>query len=163
MSGGIGAKVGGAPDGSPLVDPALAAARLAGTLASVATGAIRVLVCDDSPGFRALMRYSLEEDGVCVVVGEAGDGAAGLAAVADLRPDVVLLDLWMPRLAGLDAIAEMRERSPGTRIVALSGFAAEDMEAAALARGAHRYLEKGSGLDAIRDAVHAAAAAGPPA
>jgi DNA-binding NarL/FixJ family response regulator len=124
-------------------------------------GAIRVLLCDDAPGFRALMRYSLEEDDLCVVVGEAADGAAGLEAIAVLRPDVVLLDLSMPRLGGIDAIGEMLARSPGSRIVALSGFTAEEMEAAALERGAHRYLEKGSGLVAIREAVRAAAAAGP--
>jgi DNA-binding NarL/FixJ family response regulator len=134
----------------------------AATLAGVGSGEeIRVLLCDDAPGFRALVRYTLDEDPDLVIVGEAGDGEAGLQAVAELRPDVVLLDISMPRLQGLDAIAAMLERSPGSRIVALSGYTAEEMADAALARGAHAYVEKGTGGRAIREAVRTAAAAAP--
>jgi DNA-binding NarL/FixJ family response regulator len=130
----------------------------------VGEGEIRVLLCDDAPGFRALLRYTLAEDPDLVVVGEASDGEAGLEAVAALRPDVVLLDISMPRLQGLDAIAAMLERSPASRVVALSGFTADEMATTALARGAHAYVEKGTGTRAIRDAIRsAAAAAGPPA
>jgi len=128
----------------------------------VAGAVIRVLLCDDAPGFRALMRYTLEEDANVVVVGEAVDGEAGLAAVAELRPDVVLLDLSMPRVEGIDVIAAMRARSPATRIVALSGFTAEEMEGPVLELGAHAYVEKGTGIAAIRDAIRAAAASGGP-
>jgi DNA-binding NarL/FixJ family response regulator len=118
-----------------------------------------VLLCDDAPGFRALLRYALAEDPDVIVVGEAGDGEAGLAAIGVLDPDVVLLDISMPRLQGLDAIAAMRERSPATRIVALSGFTADEMAALALESGAHAYVEKGTGVVAIGDAIRAAAAA----
>jgi DNA-binding NarL/FixJ family response regulator len=127
------------------------------SLDAVSGGQIRVVLCDDAPGFRALMRYSLEEDAALRVVGEAADGEAGVDVVAELCPDVVLLDLSMPGLEGIDAIAKMRERSPSTRIIAFSGFAAEDMAEAALERGAHAYVEKSAHLDAIRDAVRAAA------
>jgi DNA-binding NarL/FixJ family response regulator len=130
--------------------------------AAVGDGEIRVLLCDDAPSFRALVRYTLGDDPDLVIVGEAGDGEAGLEAVAALQPDVVLLDISMPRLHGLDAISAMLERSPGSRIVALSGFSAGDMAGAALERGAHAYVEKGTGATAIRDAVRAAAAAGVP-
>lgn len=119
-----------------------------------------MLLCDDAAGFRALMRYALEEDPAFAIVGEAADGHAGLEAVAALRPDVVLLDLSMPRLDGIDAIAAMRERAPETRIVALSGFGADEMAQAALARGAHSYLEKGTDMATIREAVRAAAVRG---
>jgi DNA-binding NarL/FixJ family response regulator len=125
----------------------------------VGEGEIRVLLCDDAPGFRALMRYTLEDDPDVVVIGEAGDGEAGLAAVEQLRPDVVLLDISMPRLGGLGAIGAMLVRSPGSRIVALSGFTADEMAGAALDRGAHAYVEKGSGSVAIRAAIRAAAGA----
>jgi DNA-binding NarL/FixJ family response regulator len=126
----------------------------------VGEGEIRVLLCDDAGGFRALMRYALEEDPAFAVVGEAADGHAGLEAVAALRPDVVLLDLSMPRLDGIDAIAAMRVGAPETRIVALSGFGADEMAQAALARGADAYLEKGTDMATIREAVRAAAARG---
>jgi DNA-binding NarL/FixJ family response regulator len=125
----------------------------------VGEGEIRVLLCDDAPSFRALVRYTLAEDPGVVVVGEAGDAESCLRAIEELCPDVVLLDLSMPGMPGLDAIAAMRDRSPGSRIVALSGFGAADMAPVALGRGAHAYVEKGTGTVAIRDAIRAAAAA----
>jgi len=125
---------------------------------------IRVFLCDDVEAFRALMRFTLAEDEAIEVVGEAGDGDTGVAAVAALRPDVVLLDLSMPRCDGMAAIPRMRRESPDTAIVALSGFDADRMAAAVRERGAYAYLEKGAGVDEIRAAIHGAHAhAGAPA
>jgi DNA-binding NarL/FixJ family response regulator len=118
---------------------------------------IRVLVCDDVEAFRALMRYTLEEDPGIEVVGEAADGMAAIAAAARLQPDVVLLDLTMPVLDGIDAIATVIERAPGTRVVALSGWGADRMAQAALEQGAVAYVEKSDDVQAIRAAVRAAA------
>ena len=112
-----------------------------------------MLLCDDAPGFRALLRYTLDEDPEVRVVGEAGDGEACLAAIPEVCPDVVLLDISMPGLQGLDAIGALRECAPECRIVALSGFTADEMAGPALARGAHAYVEKGTGATAIRDAI----------
>jgi DNA-binding NarL/FixJ family response regulator len=118
---------------------------------------IRVLVCDDVESFRALMRFTLPEDPAIEVVGEAGDGVAAIESAAELQPDVVLLDLTMPRLDGIDAIPALLERAPNTRVVALSGWDADRMADAALAHGAVAYVEKSEDVQAIRDAVRAAA------
>jgi DNA-binding NarL/FixJ family response regulator len=118
---------------------------------------IRVLVCDDVEAFRALMRYTLQEDPGIEVVGEAADGMAAIDAAERLQPDVVLLDLTMPILDGIDAIATVLERAPGTRVVALSGWGAERMAEAALEQGAVAYVEKTDDVQAIRAAVRAAA------
>jgi DNA-binding NarL/FixJ family response regulator len=120
---------------------------------------IKVFLCDDVAAFRALMRYTLEEDGDIRIVGEAADGAEGVEGVAAVQPDVVLLDLSMPARDGLEAIPQMLERAPATRIVALSGFGAERMAGPVLEQGAHAYLEKGEDAGAIRQAIRAAVAA----
>jgi DNA-binding NarL/FixJ family response regulator len=118
---------------------------------------IRVLVCDDVEAFRALLRYTLQEDPGIEVVGEAGDGMSAIGAAERLQPDVVLLDLTMPILDGIDAIPTMLERAPGARVVALSGWGADRMADAAIAQGAVAYLEKSDDAEAIRAAVRSAA------
>jgi DNA-binding NarL/FixJ family response regulator len=120
---------------------------------------VRVFLVDDVGAFRTLMRFTLEEDPRIQVVGEAADGRAGVSGVEELKPDVVLLDLAMPVLDGFEAIPLMLERSPGTSIVALSGFTAERMAQLCIASGAHAYIEKGEDAEAIREAVLEAAVA----
>ena len=119
---------------------------------------IRVLVCDDVEAYRALMRFTLPEDPGIEVVGEAANGAAAIERAGELQPDVVLLDLTMPLLDGIDAIPQVLARAPGARVVALSGWGADRMADAALAQGAVAYLEKSNDVQAVRDAVRAAAA-----
>jgi len=119
---------------------------------------IRVLLCDDAEGFRALMRVSLADDPTIEIVGEAADGVAGVEATAELQPDVVLLDMSMPRMGGLQAIPKMRRRAPRTSIIGLSSLSAARMAAPSKEIGAHSYLEKGTELAAIRAAIHDAAA-----
>jgi DNA-binding NarL/FixJ family response regulator len=120
---------------------------------------VRVFLVDDVGAFRALMRFTLEEDPRIQVVGEASDGSEGVDGVERLQPDVVLLDLAMPVLDGFEAMPMMLERSPGTTIVALSGFTAERMAQLCIASGAHAYLEKGEDVAVIREAVLDAAIA----
>ena len=119
---------------------------------------IRVLVCDDVAAFRALMRYTLQEDPEIEVVGEAADGMAAIATAERLQPDVVLLDLTMPILDGIDAIPSLLRCAPGARVVALSGWGADRMGEAAREQGAVAYVEKTDDVQAIRAAVRAAAA-----
>src|SRR3954453_12574615 len=113
---------------------------------------IRVFVCDHAPAFRDLLRMALESDGSLTVVGEAEDGA-GLDALAEAAPDVVLLDLNMPQLGGLEALPRLRDLVPQARVVVLSSFSAEEKEAAALAAGADRYVDKRASFAAICEAV----------
>lgn len=120
---------------------------------------IRVFLCDDVDAFRALMRFVLEEDPAISICGEAADGQAGIDGVDATRPDVVLLDMAMPGMGGMEAIPLMLERAPRTRIVALSGFTADRMAAPVLELGADAYVEKGEDVTVIRDAIHQAAEA----
>lgn len=114
---------------------------------------IRVFLCDDVAELRALMRFSLEEESDLRVIGEASDGLTGAEQIAELQPDVVLLDLSMPGLDGLEAIPRIKSLSPHTGIVIFSGFSAERMSAPALALGADRYLEKGEPVETVRAVV----------
>jgi DNA-binding NarL/FixJ family response regulator len=118
-----------------------------------------VYLCDDVADIRLLMRFALEEDPDLRVVGEAGDGVAGVQGVAETQPDVVLLDLSMPQLDGLEVIARLRDVAPGVGIVVFSGFAADRMGKIAVALGADRYLEKGEAIDDVRQAVREVAQA----
>lgn len=95
---------------------------------------VRAVVVDDDARLRALERTLLEQHGV-LVVGEAGDGAAALDAVSELEPDVVLMDINMPRLDGLAAAAALRDGHPHTRIVLHSALADDDLQRRAGALG----------------------------
>jgi DNA-binding NarL/FixJ family response regulator len=117
------------------------------------TETVRVFLCDDVPDIRMLMRFALEEDPSLNVVGEADDGVAAVEGIASMQPDIVLLDLSMPGLDGLEVIGRLREVAPRTGIIIFSGFAADRMSVVALDQGADRYLEKGEPLDTVRRVV----------
>src|SRR4051794_34806183 len=121
---------------------------------SVNEASIRVFLVDDVAELRALVRIALEEDPEIEVVGEAANGREGVEGVAEAQPDVVLLDLSMPDMDGLEAIPLMRKRAPKARIVVLSGHEAGRVSRAALDQGAADYLNKASDFEAIRATVH---------
>ena len=116
---------------------------------------ITVFVCDDVAPLRRLIRAKLEEGGDLLVVGEAEDGLAGVAGIAELQPDVALLDISLPKLDGLAAIPRIKRAAPDTAIILFSGFSAERMAPAAAALGADLYLEKGTDLERVREAIFA--------
>jgi CheY-like chemotaxis protein len=124
--------------------------------------AIRVFLVDDVRELRLLLRLELEEDPGIEVVGEASDGHEGVEGVAREQPDVVLLDLSMPNMDGLEAIPPMRESAPNARLVVLSGHQAGRVSLEALEQGATRYIDKASGFDTIRSVVHEVARYDPP-
>jgi signal transduction histidine kinase len=118
---------------------------------------IRIVLADDTPEIRSLLRRAFELDPSVVVVAEAANGEEAIEAVCRTRADVILLDLAMPVMDGLQAIPEIRRRSPATEIVVLSGFDASKMEQRALDLGATAYLSKGAGPDRILSVVREAA------
>jgi DNA-binding NarL/FixJ family response regulator len=123
---------------------------------------VRVFLVDDVPELRALVRTALEEDPGIVVVGEAANGREGVEGVGETEPDVVLLDLSMPDMDGLEAIPLMRERAPNARLVVLSGHEAGRVSLEALDQGATRYLNKAVDSEVIIDAVHEVSRMEPP-
>ena len=82
---------------------------------------IRLLICDDSAEARRMLRTILAGDRELEIVGEASDGSEAIALAVDLQPDVVLMDVEMPVLDGVEATKRVREHFPATRIVALAG------------------------------------------
>lgn len=105
---------------------------------------IRVLLADDADDIRLLIRMTLEIDGRFEVVGDARDGKQALELVESERPDVVVLDMGMPEVDGLQVLSEMRERGLDSKVLAFSGFNG-GVEEKAIALGALRYLRKGVG------------------
>ncbi|HEX2039701.1 MAG TPA: response regulator [Acidimicrobiales bacterium] len=105
----------------------------------------RVLLADDTADIRALLRIVLSRyDDEFEVVAEAADGSEAVAMAKAHDPDLVVLDLAMPVMDGLEAIPEVRAVAPDCKIVVLSGFNADQMAAEALDVGADAYLEKGT-------------------
>lgn len=119
---------------------------------------ITVFLVDDVPDMRMLLRLVLEADPELRVVGEAGDGAVAVEEIGRAQPDIVLLDLSMPGMDGLEAIPLIHEVAPGTRIVVFSGYTAGRMAETALARNAARYVEKGSDIELLPAIVREVAA-----
>jgi NarL family two-component system response regulator LiaR len=117
---------------------------------------IRVLVVDDHAVVREGLRAFLElQDGI-EVAGEAADGAEAVDAAERIRPDVVLMDLVMPKLDGLGAMRALRERLPATRVVVLTSFLDDDKLMPALRAGAAGYLLKNAAPQEVARAVRAA-------
>ena len=134
----------------------LVAAAFAELLSPDTRGAerVRVFLCDDAPDLRHLLRVSLEQDPALHVTGEAGDGCDIVALVRASGAEVVVMDLSMPRVDGLRAVAALRAALPEVGIVVLSGFESARMRSRAIEMGGDTYVEKREPLEAIRRTVH---------
>lgn len=114
---------------------------------------IRVLVADDSVDFRNLLCFLLGRDERFEVVAEANDGVEALELAEKHRPDVVLLDIAMPRLDGLQTLPALKEKHPEMKVVVLSSFGAVEMQGRTTNSGADAYVEKGESLQKIGETV----------
>ncbi len=115
---------------------------------------IRVLIADDHAIVRKGIRALLATERDIQVIGEASDGAEALAQAQALHPDVILMDLVMPKLDGIEATRQITGQLPGARILVLTSFAADDKVFPAIKAGALGYLLKDSGPDELVQAIH---------
>lgn len=110
---------------------------------------LSVLIVDDMEEMRGLLRDVLKEHPEFRIAGEAGDGREAIDLAEATKPDLILLDLSMPRMDGLEALGYLRRVSPASRIVVLSGFDEETMGPRAVGLGALAYLAKGVTPDTL--------------
>ena len=116
---------------------------------------IRVLIVDDHQVVRRGLRTFLELHDDLDVVGEAGDGLEGVEQAAALRPDVVLMDIVMPRLDGIEATRRIKEQSAAVGVIALTSFAGDDQVLPALEAGASSDLLKDVSPEELVEAIRA--------
>ncbi len=115
---------------------------------------IRILIADDHAIVRKGIRALLSTEPDIDVIGEAGNGAEAVALAQKLTPDVILMDLVMPKMDGIEATQQISAHQPGARILVLTSFAADDKVFPAIKAGALGYLLKDSGPDSLVQAIH---------
>lgn len=112
-----------------------------------------VVICDDTPGIRMLLRAMIGAMTGFSVVGEAANGREAIDLAAQLEPDLMLLDVSMPVMDGIEAVPFILSASPATTIVVLSAFSSPEVKERALAAGAVEYVEKGTSITSITEVV----------
>ncbi|MET0694593.1 MAG: response regulator transcription factor [Propionibacteriaceae bacterium] len=122
---------------------------------------IRVVLVDDEAMVRAGLRLLISSEDDLEVVGEAADGRQGVSVVTSLRPDVVLMDVRMPQVNGLEAAAQVLAAAPATKVLMLTTFHEDEVVEAALRQGVSGFLLKSSPPEDLVDAIrHARAGQG---
>ena len=121
----------------------------------------RLLIVDDDPLVRSALTFMLGGQPDLEVVGEAGDGREGVTRAAELKPDVVLMDIRMPRLNGLDATRRLLASDDPPRVIVLTTFDADEYVVEALAAGADGFLLKDTPPPEVVDAIRKVAQGDP--
>lgn len=116
---------------------------------------IRVLLVDDHRMFREALRIPLAAETDITIVGEAGNGEQAIECVSRLRPDVLVLDIALPDMNGIEVARQAIEKYPAIRIVALSGYADKLFVEEMLKAGARGYVVKSAGADELLRAIRA--------
>lgn len=120
---------------------------------------VTILLCDDALFMRTLLRGIVTAGGY-EVVGEAGTGRAAIDCYAELSPDVVLMDMVMPEMGGLDAARAIRQSDPGARIIMCSAMGQQELVHEALAAGACGFITKPFATVRVLEALSEALAVG---
>jgi len=118
---------------------------------------IRVLVADDHPVVRHGLCTMLEIEDDIVVVGRAGDGEEAVEQARETHPDIILMDVQMPNVDGIEALRRIRAEDPGARVIVLTTYRNEDYIFPSLRAGARGYLLKDASRQELADAIRAVA------
>ena len=116
---------------------------------------LRTLIVEDHEEVRNFLRFTLQNEARCILIGEAVDGMQAVQKAEELQPDLILLDLSLPKLNGMEALRRIRKSSPSSKLIILSQDSAPDLVQEALRLGAVGYLLKSDANDLPRalDAV----------
>lgn len=114
-----------------------------------------ILIADDHPVFRDGIRKLFDDQEDMEVIGQADDGEDAVRMAKELKPDLVIMDIMMPNLSGIDATKQIKTELPGTAVLLLSGYSYDSYIIAALRAGAAGFLSKGSRSNELLNAVNA--------
>jgi DNA-binding NarL/FixJ family response regulator len=114
---------------------------------------VRIVVVDDFEPWRRYVSFVLQGEPGWQIVGQASDGAEGVRMAGELRPDLILLDVGLPKLDGINAARQIRQVAPETKIVFLSQYTTADIVQQAIRSGASGYVSKMKANDDILRAI----------
>ncbi|MDQ3021793.1 MAG: response regulator transcription factor [Bacteroidota bacterium] len=114
---------------------------------------IKITIADDHPVFRSGLRKIIEEDNEIEIIGEADNGEKAIELIQELKPDIALLDIDMPKLSGMDVLKEMKKKKIDIKTIFLTVYADEDVFDEAMDNGVSGYILKDSAIIDITDCL----------